>query len=544
MHPEPTPAVKRALAAANCWHRGNASDAVGPVELLLGLLAEPECRAATILDEIGIDATDICQQWPDLKAARRLLGTDRPWSGEFRSLLARAQSWLAEYSDTEPLATEHLLLGLLSGQNDVAQWLTDSGLEFAALETTICKLYGHSNEPLEIDDEMPDEAPVVATENERNPAMSEVAQQDETLEPPCPQPPVEQHLPHDDIAVLRVLDAAANRAAEALRVVDDYVRFVLDDRHLTEQFKNLRHDLATAMSRLPVDSLLAARETLRDVGVEITTTTEQQRHDLNAVVTANIHRAQQALRTLEEYGKLLDPALGAAIETLRYRSYTLHRALHTTSSSMARLADARLYVLIDGCSSERECASHVKSLIAAGVDVIQLRDKQLDDRQLLERARLLRELTHDTKALLIINDRPDLARLAGADGVHLGQEELSVKDARTIVGPTALVGVSTHNIEQARQAVLDGANYIGVGPTFPSNTKQFDNFTGVELLRAVAAEIRLPAFAIGGIDLTNVDQVLAAGFCRIAVTGAIAASNDPASVAQALVDKLAASTSL
>ena len=99
-----------------------------------------------------------------------------------------------------------------------------------------------------------------------------------------------------------------------------------------------------------------------------------------------------------------------------------------------------------------------------------------------------------------MNDRPDIARLAGADGVHVGQEELSVKEARTIVGPDALVGRSTHSLEQAREAVLDGANYIGVGPVFPSTTKQFAEFPGLELLRAVSAEIRLPAFAIGGID--------------------------------------------
>ena len=126
-----------------------------------------------------------------------------------------------------------------------------------------------------------------------------------------------------------------------------------------------------------------------------------------------------------------------------------------------------------------------------------------------------------TATLLIINDRPDLAALAQADGVHVGQEELSVKDARSIVGPDVLIGVSAHSIEQARQAVLDGANYLGVGPTFPSGTKQFDHFPGVELLRAVAAEIRLPAFAIGGITRENLGQVKSAGFTRMAVSGAI-----------------------
>ena len=132
----------------------------------------------------------------------------------------------------------------------------------------------------------------------------------------------------------------------------------------------------------------------------------------------------------------------------------------------------------------------------------------------------------------MINDRPDLAALIAADGVHVGQEELSVKDVRSMVGPDVLIGVSTHSIEQARQAVLDGANYIGVGPTFPSGTKRFEHFPGVELLRAVAAEIRLPAFAIGGITRANLDQVKSAGFRRAAVSGAIVGAEDPVQAAK------------
>jgi thiamine-phosphate pyrophosphorylase len=202
------------------------------------------------------------------------------------------------------------------------------------------------------------------------------------------------------------------------------------------------------------------------------------------------------------------------------------------------LASARLYVLTDGRSSPEELRRLAESLIAAGVHVIQLRDKRLGDRELFERARLLREATAGSGTLLIVNDRPDLARLAQADGVHVGQDELSVKDARTIVGPEAIVGVSTHSIEQARQAVLDGANYIGVGPTFPSGTKQFDTLPGIELLRAVAAEVRLPAFAIGGIDCDNLGEVLAAGIHRVAVSGAIATADDPAAVAREMLKKL------
>ena len=147
-------------------------------------------------------------------------------------------------------------------------------------------------------------------------------------------------------------------------------------------------------------------------------------------------------------------------------------------------------------------------------------------------------MTQGTKTLFIMNDRPDVAALAQADGVHLGQCEISVKDARSIVGPKVLVGVSTHSIEQARRAVLDGANYLGVGPTFPSATKQFSHYPGVELLRAVAAEIRLPAFAIGGISRDNLGEVLAAGFTRIAVSSAVVAAADPARAAQEMLQVL------
>ncbi len=137
-----------------------------------------------------------------------------------------------------------------------------------------------------------------------------------------------------------------------------------------------------------------------------------------------------------------------------------------------------------------------------------------------------------------MNDRPDLAAVCHADGVHLGQEDLSVKDARAIVGADALIGVSTHTIEQARQAVLEGANYIGTGPTFPSGTKQFENFPGLEFLRAVAAEIRLPAFAIGGITPAKLPQVLATGITRIAVSGSITSAPDPVSVMCDLLEQL------
>jgi thiamine-phosphate pyrophosphorylase len=170
--------------------------------------------------------------------------------------------------------------------------------------------------------------------------------------------------------------------------------------------------------------------------------------------------------------------------------------------------------------------------------MIQLRDKNMDDRDLAARARTLRELTSGTETLFIVNDRADIAAAANADGVHVGQEDLSVKDARTIVGPRALVGVSTHNIDQARAAVLDGANYLGAGPTFVSRTKTFDSVAGLDYLRQVAGEIRLPTFAIGGISAKNLPDVLATAVSRVAAATAVTATANPACAAQQMLDML------
>src|SRR5205814_7386366 len=121
----------------------------------------------------------------------------------------------------------------------------------------------------------------------------------------------------------------------------------------------------------------------------------------------------------------------------------------------------------------------------------------------------------------IMNDRPDIARLVEARAVHLGQDELPVKEARRILGPDALIGVSTHNLDQVRQAILDGASYLGVGPTFPSETKSFAEFPGLEFVRQASAETSLPLFVIGGISARTLPAAVAAGTKRIAVSQAV-----------------------
>ncbi|MCC6124984.1 MAG: thiamine phosphate synthase [Pirellulales bacterium] len=467
-----------------------------------------------------------------------------------------------EFERSPILATEHLLLALLYTDSETTRWLMERGANRHDLEADIRARSGYMDTPLEIEGVESGEWRGESEEGrgEREEGRGEQTTEKLSLSPvPCPLfsspstlhsplsppfPPLSPlpspltPVPSPLTPFLRLLDAAANRAREGLRIIEDYLRFVLDDRFLTETAKRLRHDLVAAIRTVPAADLLASRETQADVGTGLTTAGESSRSDLADVLAANFGRLEESLRSLEEYGKPIDPAMAARFKQIRYRVYTLERAADITRQSGDRLAAVKLYVLIDGRNSLDEFREFASSLVAAGVHVLQLRDKKLDDRQLLERARALRELTHGRPTLFIVNDRPDLALLARADGVHLGQEELSVKDARSLVGPRMLIGVSTHGIEQARQAALDGANYIGVGPTFPTATKDFSVFPGLELLRQVAAEIRLPAFAIGGITPDNLPEVLATGIGRVAVSGAIAHAENPPRAANDILEKL------
>ncbi len=354
--------------------------------------------------------------------------------------------------------------------------------------------------------------------------------------------------PDEQAAALRTIDANFNRAVEGLRVVEDVARFVRNDSFLAGACKRLRHDLTTALAAIdPTGDRFTARDTLADVGTTITTPQESQRVSVDDLLAANWQRVSQALRVIEEFAKLLGYS-GGAFEQLRYQSYTLAKSVAANERSNNIWRDRRLYVLVDGRESETAFAAFTRELISAGVDVLQLRDKQLDDRPLLARAQQLRSLIDElscenVKPLFIMNDRPDLALIAGADGVHVGQDELPVSEVRKLVGTRLQIGVSTHSIEQARAAVLAGADYLGCGPTFPSGTKQFESFPGLAFLREVAAEIALPAFAIGGITGVNLPSVQEAGFTRVAVSGAIAGAKDPGKVARDFRDQLNASPS-
>jgi thiamine-phosphate pyrophosphorylase len=477
-----SPAVERALAAARQRANGGLPNAV---HLFLALIEDEEGRAAQVLVEAG----------GDLSAVRNYLDAHPIVPLDLPAVLGGAREVAGERAEST-VTGEFLLLGMVRSIDSLAEPLKRAGV-------TTWKLMQLT------------ELPTIA----------------------LPQP-LELRDSADYVSAARVVDANANRAREALRVIDDYCRFILNDAVLTEEVKTLRHNLVGLLERIPAKVLNESRDTAGDVGTEVKVAGEMLRGSTVDVVRVNFKRLQEALRSLEEFGKVVLPEIAPGVEAIRYRAYTLERAVTIGTDARAALESARLYVLLTGSQCLAALDWTIREAASGGATIFQLREKTLSDRDLLERARNVRRWTREVGAIFIMNDRPDIARLVEADGVHLGQDDMSVAEARKILGPGPLIGISTHNVDQVRKAILDGASYIGAGPTFASSTKQFEELAGVEFVRQAMAMTTLPAFAIGGVNAGNIREVVAAGAKRVAVSAAICQAEEPQAAAVSLLSAL------
>jgi thiamine-phosphate pyrophosphorylase len=492
MRLEYTPAVERALELAQHWAR-QANSAPTAVDLFLALIEEEESRAAQLLLRAGVSAAQA-------RACMRAQAVSAGETPSVLSLLGQARDLALTMGGERTVGSEHVMLALLRSETIQAP-LRARGLDLSRIEDA---LHASPRPTLKLED------------------------------------PLDLAEPAEWIDSARIIDVNANRCREALRVVEDYCRFALNDAFLSREVKTLRHEFVAILDRIAPVHLAEARDTAGDVGTTISTDSEMQRDSPLHVAQVNWKRLQEALRSLEEYSKCVQPELASALEQLRYRCYTLEKATLLGHQALERLQHARLYALLTASQCVASLEFVIAEAVAGGVDIVQLREKELDDRELLERARNVRRWTKQAGVLFIMNDRPDIARLAEADGVHLGQDDMPVQDARRILGSNALIGVSTHNLDQVRHAVRAGASYIGIGPVFPSPTKSFAEFPGLEFIRQATAETSLPAFALGGITLDNVSELLAAGAQRIAISSPICRADEPRPVAAAFRQMLAA----
>ncbi len=327
-------------------------------------------------------------------------------------------------------------------------------------------------------------------------------------------------------------------------MIEDTLRFMLDDPFLTQIAKDLRHDLAAILLQGELRWRIVLRDVAGDVGAGSRAAAALGRTTPADLLAANAARAAQALRSLEECAALIAPAVAGDFERIRYRLYALERAAVGAARAANRLAGIALCVLVDGRKDEVSFATLVESLFVAGVRMIQVRDKTLPVPLLVARARaalaIARRYAHEggPRPLVIVNDRADVAAAVGADGVHTGDDDLPTPLARRVIGPQALCGRTAHSLAKAEAAVLEAADYLGIGPCFPTATKPFSAFAPPEFLRGVADTIGLPTFAIGGITLQRLPELIPLGIRRVAVASAVTCAADPAAAARAFLERL------
>ncbi|MBE9062668.1 thiamine phosphate synthase [cf. Phormidesmis sp. LEGE 11477] len=339
-------------------------------------------------------------------------------------------------------------------------------------------------------------------------------------------------------ALLRILDANLDRAREGLRIIEEWCRFGLNDEDYTAQLKHLRQTIA----RWHTPDIRAARDTPGDLGTGLTHTQESVRHSLGDVLQVNLARTQEALRVLEEYGKLYSQEMAAACKQMRYQLYTLDSqlmgdfltAMDVGTRRMEQLARSRTYLVT---SPVPDLLGVVESALKGGIAIVQYREKSADDHTRLKTAQQIRALCHQYGALFIVNDRVDIAAAAEADGVHLGQQDLPMAAARKILGSRKIVGRSTTNPQELQRALDEGADYIGVGPVHETPTKPGKSAAGNDYVRYAAAHATMPWFTIGGLNADNLGPTLAAGATRVAVVRALMEASDPSAIARSLVEQ-------
>ena len=339
---------------------------------------------------------------------------------------------------------------------------------------------------------------------------------------------------------LRIIDANLNRIGEGLRVLEEVARLLLDDAALTEQLKNMRHEMLRV--DLPLQQrFVQARDSVGDVGVDLEVPGDVKHRELPATVVANARRVQEALRVMEELAKTPGTALDSEkFKQARFGLYTIEKALLARLLRRDRVAKLTgLYVVID--TEALKGRSHVEvagAAIRGGAKIIQLRDKVYSKKEIIPAARELRSLCAAHDVLFIINDYLDLALASDADGLHLGQDDLPVSVARRLLPVDKIVGVSVRTVEQALIAQSDGADYIAVASMYPTTSKEMEEVVGPERLFQIKQAVTLPVVAIGGIKRDNVAQVMAAGADSAAVISAVLGADNPEEATRQIVDRI------
>ena len=320
-----------------------------------------------------------------------------------------------------------------------------------------------------------------------------------------------------------------------MRVLEDIARFCLDEKELTLEIKNVRHEVRDVSKQIP--ELIFHRDANADVGAG---EDFGAREDLSSLVSANSKRIQEALRVIEEHLKFFQQAdLSKKICAQRFKAYSIEKIM---LEKIKMTADYTLYLVFERKLCKIDPFRAVKEAIKGGVTILQLREKDAPIRERLQIGEKLKIIAGEHSIPFIVNDRIDLALVLSADGVHLGDNDMPLKYARKILGPQ-IIGISVDNVEQAIQAEKDGADYVSIGSIFQTSTKSDAHGPwGTEIIKMIKDATNIPVVAIGGITSENVRKVSEAGADGIAVVSEVLRSDEPMQAAAILKDNFLSST--
>ena len=336
--------------------------------------------------------------------------------------------------------------------------------------------------------------------------------------------------PPSDNRIAQLIDANLDRAREGLRVMEDWCRFGLKRNDFSIQIKDWRQKLGAHHHNI----YRKARLTSEDPGIGISHPLQKNRTTPEDIFIANSSRVQEALRVLEEFTRITDPTLSEVATRIRYETYEIEIKVLNTKEGLDKrqiLKDCSLYLVTKNRTKLKEI---VLQSLEAGVKIVQYREKILNDNEKVNQAKDLASLCKKYNSLFIVNDRIDIALAVDADGIHLGQEDMPTKIARKLLGSEKIIGRSTHCLEDIKKAEEEGCDYIGIGSIFPSETKKKLNPIGIDYLRKGLDTTILPAFAIGGINSSNINELNQINNLRIAISNAIINADDPFTKTQEL----------
>jgi len=283
--------------------------------------------------------------------------------------------------------------------------------------------------------------------------------------------------------LLTIIDVNINRSVEGLRVCEDLIRFIYRVTHIVTSLKEIRHEIVTISSFFEKAKLLNSRDVELDLNKFIDSENEKKRDNPQEIFFANIHRAIEAVRSLEEVSKVFDSKIAIKFQTIRFKLYSIEKNGYSfmAKKDFLKYFNKSIYAILDsGFVKNNQYISTAKEFIRAGVSIIQLRMKNSKTSEILQVAKEVSKLCKSEGVLFIVNDFPEIAILSNADGVHIGQDDIPILELRKILPADMIIGLSTHSLEQAKDCIKFNPDYIAIGPIFGTSSKDGTKMNAVD----------------------------------------------------------------